>query len=458
MGLLDKALTALRLKAGEGDYREGPYSLPVSGGWLSSTAGSFMNWWQMGYDVQKGGSSAIVQACVSAYAQTAAMCMGSHWQAKDDGGRTRVTSSALSRILRQPNAYQSPSDFILNLVSILMRTGNAYALAVRNNRFEITELHLMLSPQCCARVGEDGSVFYFLGGNEVIERQIGTDALQGVPARDVLHVRLETPRHPLLGETPLTAAMLDLAVSNSMARQAIAFYDRQSRPSGILSTDAILTVEQIRQLRAAWDEQAKGMNAGGTPVLAGGLKWSPMTMPARDAQFAEVMKMTDQNVALAYRVPLQVLGIGEHTYASTETLMASWLASGLGFVLNHVEQGFDHLFGLQGAPIEYTELDTSVLLRSNFKERVEGWAAGVKGRIFSSNEARADFEFGKRDGGDELFGQQQDIPLGMLAEKPVLTPSTATPTPEGNDDAGRLFDAFARDIDDRIGRHSQSLH
>jgi phage portal protein BeeE len=135
VGLLGKALSALRIKSGEGEYCEGPYALPVSGGWLSSTAGSFMNWWQMGYDVQKGGSSAIVQACVSAYAQTAAMCMGSHWQAKDDGGRKRVTNSALSRILRQPNNYQSPSDFILNLVSILMRTGNAYALAVRNSRF-----------------------------------------------------------------------------------------------------------------------------------------------------------------------------------------------------------------------------------------------------------------------------------------------------------------------------------
>jgi hypothetical protein len=34
---------------------------------------------------------------------------------------------------------------------------------------------------------------------------------------------------------------------------------------------------------------------------------------------------------------------------------------------------------LAGHPIEYTEMDTSVLLRSNFKERVEGWAIRRQG-------------------------------------------------------------------------------
>jgi HK97 family phage portal protein len=452
VGLLTKTLSALGLKAAEGEYREGPYPLPVTGGWLSSTAGSFMNWWQMGYDVQTGGSSPIVQACVSAYAQTAAMCMGAQWKALEDGGRDRVTNSALSRILRRPNAYQSPSDFILNLTSILYRTGNAYALAVRNSRFEIIELHLMLGA-CSARVGADGSAFYFLSGNEVIERQIGPMALQGVPTRDVLHVRLETPRHPLLGETPLVAAALDLASSNAMVRQALAFYDRQARPSGVLSTDAVLSPEQTQHLRAAWNEQSRGLNAGGTPILTAGLKWNPITTSARDSQFAEIMKLSDQNIALTFRVPLQILGIGEQKFSTTELMMGSWLASGLGFALNHIEQAFDRLFGLAGAPQEYTEFDTSVLLRSDFKSRVEAWAAGVKGRLFSSDEARADFEFGRKPGGDQIFGQQQDIPLGMLnGSQSAPEPPAPAPAPEPDPNAGRAMVAlFQKDLREALG-------
>lgn len=441
MGLLDKAFAPFRRKAAEGEFREGPYLLPVSGGWLPD--GAPMNFWQMGYDVQRGGRSAIVQACVSAYAQTAAMCMGAHWKAEESGGRKRVTNSALSRILLRPNAYQSPSDFILNLTSRLYRTGNAYALAIRNSRYEIVELHLMQGP-CSVRVADTGDVFYWLSGNEVIEKQLGVTELAGVPARDVLHVHLETPRHPLIGETPLTSVMLDLAASNAMARQALAFFERQARPSGTLNTTQTLTADQVQELRERWNEQSQGLNAGGTPILTSGLTWSPLTMAAKDTQFAETMKMSDQNVALAFRVPLQILGIGDQKFATTEALMRSWLASGLGFSLNHIEQGFDRLFGLQGAPFEYTELDTSALLRSDFAARVEGWATGVTAGIFARNEARADFEFGRVKGGDEPWVQQQDVPLSAaaaLAAQNATTPPTAPepPKPEGDGDAGRTF-------------------
>lgn len=77
----------------------------------------------------------MVEACVSAYSQTTAMLPGDHWRANDRGGRDRVTNSALARILRNVNSYQTISDFLLNAVRS--------ALALRNERFEIAELHLL---------------------------------------------------------------------------------------------------------------------------------------------------------------------------------------------------------------------------------------------------------------------------------------------------------------------------
>ena len=152
MGLLDKALTVLGLRAVEGEYREGPYPLPVSGGWLSAEAGQYANFWQMGYDVQSGGGSAMVEACIGSYAQTVAMCPGNHWKLRDNGGRERIATSALTRMLRYPNDYQSISDFLLNGTRSLMEEGNLYALVLRNARFEPTELHLMSSRECAPRV------------------------------------------------------------------------------------------------------------------------------------------------------------------------------------------------------------------------------------------------------------------------------------------------------------------
>lgn len=428
MGLLDKALTAIGLRAKEGELREGPYYLPYSGGWLPD--GSAWNFWQQGYDVTSGGRSAMVEACVSAYAQTIAMCPGSHWRWSRDKGRERITTSALCRFFKRPNDYQTISDFLMNAVRDLLLEGNAYALVIRNDRFEPTELHLMNARQSAAQLSVDGDVFYHLGGNPIVDARFGRLI---VPARDVLHLKLHTPRHPLIGESPIVAAGLQMAAGNAALQQQINFFLNQSRPSFVLTTDQILTKVQVEELRERWNEQARGMNSGGTPILAAGLKAQPIGSSAKDSELADLLKLSDQAIANVFRVPLQVLGTGDTPYASTEALMQSWRSGGLGFVLNHIEEALGLLFKLSGQPEEYCELDTAALLRTNFKERVEAWTEGVRGGLFARNEARSDFEFEMVKGGDEPWVQQQDVPLSVadkLAKNPPEPAAPPAPAPD----------------------------
>jgi HK97 family phage portal protein len=405
----------------------------LDGGWLP--AGSAMNWWQMGQSLQPYSSaSARVEACVGAYSQTVAMCPGYHVRQMEGGGTERVLNSALARILRSPNDYQTISDFMLNLTRNLYCDGNAYALAIRNDRFEISELHLMNSRSCYARIGEDGTIFYGLGGNTIAEARFG--GLAAVPARDVLHVRLQTPRDPLRGESPVMAAALALAASNAALQQQVAFFTNQARPSFILSTDKDMKPENVRQVRAGWDEQTRGMNAGGTPILHGGLKPHLISSTAQDAQLAETMKLGDQAVAEVYRIPPQVLGIGDTPYASTEALMAQWKSTGLGFALNHIEEALGSLFRLKGGELEYVEFSTDALMRSSFKERLETLNKATQ-RVFKINEARAMEGLPPVEGGDIIRVQQQDVPLNaweMSQTAASAPPSSPSPPASKSDD------------------------
>jgi len=427
-------------RAVEGGYRPGPYYLPVTGGFLPADAGQFWNWWQMGgTPIGVTTRSAMVEACVSAYAQTIAMCPGAHWLATEKGGRERVDTSALSRILRQPNDYQSISDFILNLVRSLYLDGNAYALALRNDRYEIDELHLMRPEMSAPQLAVTGDVFYHLAGNEVIARRMAERDFHSliVPARDVLHVRLHaSPRFPfpIRGESPLLAAMSDIMASDAILNQQIQFYLNQARPSAVLSTDLVLDKDQVQSLRDRWNEQAKGLcgdGPGGTPILTAGLKVQPWSIGGKDSAIAEVMKFTEQHIALAYRIPLAVLGLGGQTYGSTEALMQSWIASGLGFALNHIEEAFGVTFGLYGQPFEYVEFDTVALLRSAHKDRIETLARGVQGGIYAPNEARAQEDLDAVKFGDEPRVQQQVVPLSAAAQitQPGATGPHAPPAP-----------------------------
>lgn len=437
---LTKILPWGKGRAAEAQFRPGPYYL--SNGWISASAGRYLNWWQTGYRPEPYGErSAMLEACISAYSQTVPMCNGDHWRQLDNGGRERVTNSALSRILRKPNDYQSISDFFLNLTRRLYERGEVFAYAVRNNRAEIVELHLMREGR--AQIAEDGSVFYSISGNQIIEQRISFE--YPVPARDVLHVRLHTPRHPLKGESPILSTTLDMAMSGAALSQQVAFYLNQARPSFLLTTDAVLKREQAQELRTWWDEQTQGDNAGRTPILTAGLKAQPIESNAVDGQLVEMLKMTDQAIALAFRVPLQILGVGGTPYASTELLMQSWIATGLGFTLNHIEEAFGQLFGLRGVPDEYLELDTRALLRSAYRERIEALARGVISGIYSPDEARAaeDLPAVPNGYGEMPRVQQQVVPLSYGAElQPPKPGSNAPPPPQdgANDgtDAGNV--------------------
>jgi len=418
---LSRIFAPRQLKAaGEGEVHRGPYHLPVTGGWLP--ADSPWNWWQSGINPAGYDTSAIVEACLSAYAQTVAMCPGDHWRANDKDGRDRVTTSALSRILRFPNGYQTPSDFMMNLTRNLYYDGNAYALALRNERYEIDELHLMDSAMSYPQVAPTGDVFYTLAGNSIIDRQVKEQLV--VPQRDVLHVRLHSSRrrypYPIVGDTPLGSAMQDIMLSKAINDQQIQFYMNQARPSAVLTTDLILDKDQVQFIRDRWEEQSKGLKAGGTPILTGGLKPAMLSAPSRDAELANMMKVPEERIALAFRIPMAVLGISGTGVGSTEALMMQWISSGLGFALNHIEDAYGLLFGLKGQPDEYLEFDTKALLRSAFKERIGALAQAVQGGIFSPNEARASESLDAVEHGDEPRVQQQVVPLSAAAAIPAM--------------------------------------
>ena len=276
-------------------------------------------------------------------------------------------------------------------------TAIRYWIAQRNDRQEVTALH-WTDPRGCAvrEVGIQGQVFkevfYEISENPLVNypNAIGRNNLV-VPARDVFHVKLATPRHPLIGETWLAALALELFSRGAINNASRTFSENMSRPSGVLSTDLTLTKAQVDELRERWNAQAAGLNAGGVPILTSGLKFNPISVSNVDAQIIEQLKLTDRTVAAVMGVPAILLGISDTaTQKSAEAVMSEWLASGLGWLINHIEVAFDAFIGLNAvaAGREWTEFDTKALLRSLFKEQIDGLARSVQAGIHAPDDAR----------------------------------------------------------------------
>jgi len=237
-----------------------------------------------------------------------------------------------------------------------------------------------------------------------------------IPSRDVLHLRPHTNEHPLIGHTPLEAAVLSAATGTSIQGHTNRFFQNMSRPSGVLSTELTLTPDQTKQLRERFNELSQDLNSGGTPILTSGLKYQPITMSATDSEIIATYNMTKGDIASVYRVPLALIGDMEKaTFANTESLMKFWVSSGLGFIIEHLENSLERLFNLP--PNERIEFDTDFLLQADFKGRMEGYKVAVTGGFMSPNEAREKEGLKALDGGDSLYMQMQNVPISLTGQK-----------------------------------------
>ena len=366
------------------------------------------NFWQEDKHLDACGENTAVEACVSAITQTIAMMPLQHWHIDGDGGKTRMTG-AVARVLRRPNSYQTQTDFILNLLRGELMTGNGVAYVTRNNRNEITHMHLIPPKSAVPYVDPDSNeVFYSVSGNPMIY----TDDGLMIPARDILHIRSNTPGHPLIGETPLAAAGMAAAAGNAVQGHNAHFTRNMARPSGVLETDIKMSKEEIAFLRAAWKDHTTGNNSGGTPILTHGLGWKPMTLNAVDSEMIALYKLTVLDIARVFRVPPPVIGAMESsTFNNVEAMMKSWIATGLGYTIRHIEESLDRLFDLP--PTQEIMFDTDVLLRSDFAARMDGLSKGVQAGIFSPNEARRKEGLPEAKDGEEPRLQQQVVPLSF---------------------------------------------
>jgi HK97 family phage portal protein len=350
--------------------------------------------------------------------------------------RKKVTTSAAYRILRNPNHYQTSPDFLLNMVASALFDGEAFVVATRNERYEIDSLHLMPRGSCSPRIDPDTKeIFYSVGASP-----LGPDFDYAIPQRDVLHLRFHTPRHPLIGESPIKAAALAIGINVALSQTQAAFFSRMNRPSGILSTDQQLTKEQMVRLREAFEEQSKVWAKGGMPILGNGMKFEQLSVNSVDAQLIEAQRSSLEDIARVFGVPPPLVGDLSHaTLNNSETLIQHFLSMSLGSYLEHIERAFDRLFGMSNT--EHIELDTSALLRTDFAGRVDGLTKAVQGGLMTPSEARVREGLSPIEGGDSAYLQRQMVPIDKIGDlleaeaeaKKAPPASPEPPKPDGED-------------------------
>jgi HK97 family phage portal protein len=241
-----------------------------------------------------------------------------------DGARS--DDHALARLLARPNPEQSGAEWLEGLYGALQTAGNAYAEAAGDGTPD--ELWALRPDRVKVVPGRSGwpeAYEYSVDGRSL---RIGRAADGWAP---VLHLKLFHPTDDHYGFSPLEAAAFAIDVHNASGAWNKALLDNSARPSGALvfagRDGERLTTEQFEALRAQIDEAHMGaVNAGRPLVLEGGLDWKPMSWTPADMDFIAGKHAAAREIALAFGVPPQLLGIpGDATYANyREANAAFW--------------------------------------------------------------------------------------------------------------------------------------
>lgn len=245
--------------------------------------------------------------------------------------RRELKAHPLLDLIKQANPAQARGEFFQALYQYRLIGGNAYIQAVGPKGAAPKELHL-LRPDRMAVIAGKGTMpagYRYCVNNQSVDFPV--DRITG--RSNILHLKNFHPLNDWYGLSPVESAAYSIDQHNQAGAWNQALLQNGARPSGALvvkvenAGGGILSEDQYNRVKMQIDEQFTGAaNAGRPLLLEGGLDWKEMSLTPKDMDFVEAKNSSARDIALAFGVPPQLLGIpGDNTYSNLqEARLALW--------------------------------------------------------------------------------------------------------------------------------------
>lgn len=353
-------------------------------------------------------------------------------QLGEDGVWRIVENPAFSPVLRKPNTYQTSQQLREAWMLSKLLHGNTYVLKGRDDRGVVTRLYVLDPCSVLPMISDTGDVFYQIhygrAENLLPEEYPAKQII--IPAREIIHDRLNTFHHQLIGVPPLCAAYWPTVKNLKILKNAANFFNNGATPGGILTAPAGMSDEDATRVKTYWDENFTGEKSGKVAVIGADMKFTSFAFKSVDSQMVEQMRYSDEQICQPFGVPPFKVGIGSIPAGlGVDAINMLYHEGALSGHIEAMENLLDE--ALQLPPKLGIWLDTDPLFRMDEFRRAEVESKLVGGKIKTPDEARIKFNLAPTGGGDTLWGQNQDYPLGMLANReewdPAMQPAQPAP-------------------------------
>jgi HK97 family phage portal protein len=245
-----------------------------------------------------------------------------------------VSESKLQRIFQHPNKEQTNFDFLYNIVANNLLFGNTF-IFLDNASMKILD-------------SEQVNIVHEENSEEALGYTFSQDEDSRVFQRDqVLHIKQYNPNSSLYGLPCTRAAEESIKLYDMTVKWNNSLLANGARPSGALIVkDGIFSNDQFTRLRDQLDDKYTGsLNSGRPLLLEGGIEWKEMGINPKDMDFIQSKNSAARDIALAFGVPPQLLGIqGDNTYSNMqEARLALWEETIIP-ILDQISDGFSNWF------------------------------------------------------------------------------------------------------------------
>lgn len=412
------------------------------GGW-SRILESFSGAWQRNIEEKREDVYCYpaLYACLSRISQDIGtlpyrvMSEGSNgiWKPEDN--------AAYSPVLRKPNHYQTAQQFREYWMVSKLTHGNTYVLKGRDNRSVVNRLYILDPCRVMPLVSESGDVFYQLNytAPENLLPQWYDNTQIVIPASEIIHDRMNTFHHQLIGVPPVCAANWPAVKNLKILKDSTTFFSNGASPGGILTAPAGMNEKDADAVKAYWNTNFTGDNAGKVAVIGADMKFTAFGFKAADSQLVEQMRYSDEQICQPFGVPPFIIGIGSIPAGlGVDAINLLYYNGALRPHIEAMENLLDE--GLNISRPLSIEIDLAPLLRMDQGKQAEFETKLVGGGIKTPNEGRLPFNLAPLDGGDTVYLQQQDLPLDQarLNKSPQAVqdePEPVEPDPVDEPDA-----------------------
>lgn len=329
-------------------------------------------------------------------------------------------------ICRKPNQYQTSQIFWETAMRFCILRGNHFAAIVRDGNGDPIELLPINEDKKVDVIEYNSRLFYRVSGIAEI-----------IPSENMLHFK--GLGNGVLGIGCVEYAMTSAGVTLASQKNQSKFYKGGSQLDGVLEHPKQLSKDAAMRLRNGWHETYHTNDPKArVAVLEEGMAYKPISVSPEAAKYLETLKNGYYDIAAILRVPPHMIALLDKSSFNNiehqglefvKYTLLPWITRFEGEcwdkLLTEKEKRADEL---------KFKFNLEVLLRGDYKSRMEGHRVAVNMGVYSQNDVRKMEGQAPVKGGERYWMMTNMMPLDKVDE--YLMKNQSTTQNQGNDGEG----------------------